>query len=71
MEMQAQLSQRVYGYFLQGRTLGESVRLAKAETIGDNPAARPVVDGWSLLGDPSLRLPMTTTALPATARARK
>jgi hypothetical protein len=56
--LQSQLSHRVYTYFLQGLSLGESVRRAKVEALQQGPASRPVVDGWSLLGDPSLRLPM-------------
>jgi hypothetical protein len=57
--LQSQLSHRVYTYFLQGLSLGESVRRAKGEALRQSPASRPVVDGWSLLGDPSLRLPMS------------
>lgn len=47
---------RVYQHFFGGETLGESVRLAKAEALAASPATRPVVEGWNLLGDPALRL---------------
>ena len=33
--------------------------VAKAEALQANPQMQPVVEGWSLLGDPSLRLPLT------------
>jgi hypothetical protein len=54
--LQAVLSQAVYRHFLAGVPLGESVRRAKVELTDLDPAAGAVVDGWSLLGDPALRL---------------
>jgi hypothetical protein len=55
--LQRRLAERVYrGLFEHGLTLGEAVRRAKAETLAADPAARPVVDGFGLIGDPSLRL---------------
>jgi len=55
--VQRSLYERVYHHFLvQGSTLGEAVRRAKSEVLAANPAARPVVEGWSLIGDPALRL---------------
>ena len=55
--LQRRLAERVYrGLFERGLTLGEAVRRAKAETLAADPAARPVVDGFGLIGDPSLRL---------------
>jgi hypothetical protein len=47
---------RVYQHFFAGETLGEAVRRAKAEALAGGAAARPVVEGWNLLGDPALRL---------------
>lgn len=55
--LQAVLAQAVYRHFLAGETLGESVRRAKVELTDLDPLAAPVVEGWSLLGDPALRLP--------------
>jgi hypothetical protein len=55
--LQKSLYERVYHHFLVGgSTLGEAVRRAKSEVLAANPAARPVVEGWSLIGDPALRL---------------
>jgi hypothetical protein len=51
------LYMRVYRHFLNGVSLGESVRRAKAEAIRADPSSRPVVEGWSLLGDPALTIP--------------
>ena len=54
--LQRSLYERVYHHFLvRGSTLGEAVRRAKSEVLAANPAARPVVEGWSLIGDPALR----------------
>jgi hypothetical protein len=38
--------------------LGEALRRAKAETLRLDPDGRGVVEGWSLLGDPALTLPV-------------
>ena len=55
--LQRSLFERVYRHlFSEGLTLGEAVRRAKAETLAADPATRPVVEGWSLIGDPALRL---------------
>ena len=55
--LQRRLFERVYqGLFARGLTLGEAVRRAKAEALAADPTTRPVVDGFGLLGDPSLRL---------------
>lgn len=59
--LQAVLSQAVYRHFLAGVPLGESVRRAKVELTDLDPAAGAVVDGWSLLGDPALRLELPVT----------
>jgi hypothetical protein len=50
----------VYERLLAGMALGEAVRQAKVELLSFDPGAAPVVDGWSLLGDPALRLPPVT-----------
>lgn len=55
--LQVALAQGVYDRLRQGMALGEAVRQAKAELLLSDPGAGPVVDGWSLLGDPALRLP--------------
>jgi hypothetical protein len=54
---QSALHKRFYGYFLAGVPLGEALRRAKAEVLELGPGFAPVVEGWSLLGDPSLTLP--------------
>ena len=55
---QSALFDRFYPQLLAGVPLGEALRRAKAETLRADPAARPVVEGWSLLGDPALALPV-------------
>jgi hypothetical protein len=54
--LQVSVYPRVYQYFFAGYTLGEAVRRAKADALAANPATRPAVEGWNLLGDPALRL---------------
>jgi hypothetical protein len=54
---QSVLQKRVYAHFLAGVPLGEALRLGKTEVLQLGPAFGPVVEGWSLLGDPSLTLP--------------
>ena len=55
---QQALARGVYARFLLGgRTLGDSVREAKAEALAADPSTRSAVDGWNLLGDPALLLP--------------
>jgi hypothetical protein len=54
---QSPLQKRVYAYFLSGVPLGEALRRAKAELVELSPAFGPVAEGWSLLGDPALKLP--------------
>jgi hypothetical protein len=56
--LQQALSSRVYQYFLTKRLpLGEAIRRAKAEAMAADPATGPVIEGFNLLGDPTLRLP--------------
>jgi hypothetical protein len=55
---QAVLFSRLYPYVLRGVPLGEALRRAKVETLRLDPDARGVVEGWSLLGDPALALPV-------------
>jgi hypothetical protein len=54
---QSALHKRVYAHFLAGVPLGEALRRAKAEVLLLGPAFLPVAEGWSLLGDPALKLP--------------
>ena len=54
---QSALHQRVYAHFLAGVPLGEALRRAKAEVMELGPAFAPLAEGWSLLGDPALKLP--------------
>jgi hypothetical protein len=52
--LQSSLYARVYGPWLnKGVPLGEAIRRAKIAALV-NPANRPVVEGWNLLGDPAL-----------------
>jgi hypothetical protein len=39
-------------------TLGEALRRSKVETLRKDPGALPVVEGFNLLGDPALQLPV-------------
>jgi hypothetical protein len=55
---QAVLYSRLYPHLLRGVSLGEALRRAKVETLRLDPDARGVVEGWSLLGDPALTLPV-------------
>ncbi len=59
--LQISLAQAVYDRLRAGLALGEAVRQAKAELLSVDPQAGPVIDGWSLLGDPALRLPPAPT----------
>lgn len=42
---------------VEGVTLGEAIRRAKASVLEENPDAREVIDGFHLFGDPALRIP--------------
>jgi uncharacterized repeat protein (TIGR01451 family) len=54
---QAALYQALYSELAGGQvSLGEAVRRAKADAIARDPELRAVVEGFNLLGDPSLRL---------------
>jgi uncharacterized repeat protein (TIGR01451 family) len=53
--VQAAFYERLYDTLLTRRTsLGEAVRRAKAAALAADPRVRTVVEGWNLLGDPSL-----------------
>jgi Peptidase family C25 len=54
--LQANFSRRVYDYYLKGLSLGEAVRQAKSDALESDSHLSPVVQGFSLLGDPSIRL---------------
>jgi peptidase C25-like protein len=60
--LQSALFDRFYPQLLAGVPLGEALRRAKAETMRAYPEARPVVEGWSLLGDPALTFPVAAPA---------
>jgi hypothetical protein len=53
--LQAALSRRVYALVLNGWTLGRAVQRAKADALAEDPRLSSVVEGFTLLGDPSLR----------------
>ena len=48
---------KVYSQILLGKTLGEALRLAKIQSLQQDPGLAPVVEGWVLFGDPALKLP--------------
>ncbi len=57
---QEALARGVYARFLgERRPLGDAVREAKAEALAADPSIRAAVDGWNLLGDPALILPVS------------
>ncbi len=37
-------------------SFGEAIRRAKARSVADHPELRPVIEGFNLLGDPTIRL---------------
>ncbi len=57
---QQKLYRAVYGRLgsVRGITVGEAIRQAKAEVIAAYPEAQLAVNGFSLLGDPAVRLPL-------------
>jgi uncharacterized repeat protein (TIGR01451 family) len=72
--LQAALYERLYDELLRGRVaLGEAIRRAKARAVEEDPRSVPVVEGWNLLGDPSLAVaagPARARSLPTAARQR-
>ncbi len=56
-DRQGAFAELVYARLLEGATLGEAVRAAKTAVLRADPAASAVVEGFVLLGDPSLVLP--------------
>jgi hypothetical protein len=59
------LYERLYAELLRGRVpLGEAIRRAKATAVAEDPRALPVVEGWNLLGDPSLAVELDPAAKP-------
>ncbi len=56
--LQRMLYQRLYAHLLDGARLGDAVRAAKAEAAQATPQARPVIEGFNLLGDPALAVPL-------------
>ncbi|MEW6368301.1 MAG: C25 family cysteine peptidase [Acidobacteriota bacterium] len=54
--LQRTLYVQLYDNLGKGMTLGEALREAKEKALRSDAKLKPVVDGWSLLGDPSLEL---------------
>ena len=53
--LQAVLYERLYDELRRGRVpLGEAIRRAKGRAVDADPRVEPVVEGFNLLGDPSL-----------------
>jgi hypothetical protein len=53
--LQAVLYERLYDELRRGRVpLGEAIRRAKGRAVDADPRVGPVVEGFNLLGDPSL-----------------
>ena len=68
--LQAVLYERLYDELLRGRVaLGEAIRRAKARVVKEDPAAATVVEGWNLLGDPSL--PVVVGSAPVVPTRRR
>lgn len=55
-DTQKKLYSQMYLNLSKGMTLGQAIQQAKATSLTSSELARPAVDGWTLLGDPSLRL---------------
>ena len=51
----------LYDNLKSGMTLGQALRSAKVKALRSGESVRSVVDGWNLLGDPSLQLNWKTT----------
>jgi hypothetical protein len=57
---QAALYTRVYEELKRpGVTLGEALRRGKARAVAGDPQSIPAVEGFNLLGDPALVLPLS------------
>ena len=55
-KIQEKLYSLVYVNLSKGMTLGQAIQKAKGDTLKIDATARPAVEGWTLLGDPSLLL---------------
>ncbi len=67
--LQALLYERLYDELLSGRvSLGEAIRRSKARALREHPAVAPVVEGWNLLGDPSLAVSLGRRGVPRRRR---
>jgi uncharacterized repeat protein (TIGR01451 family) len=67
--LQAALYERLYDELRRGRVaLGEAIRRAKARAVAEDPRSVPVVEGWNLLGDPSLAIVAGPRGLPKRGR---
>ena len=54
---QRMMYESFYPELYAGQTLGEAIAAAKRDAVPKHPAARDVIEGFALLGDPALRLP--------------
>ncbi len=52
------LYERFYQALGSGQTLGEIIRRAKAGALAAKPLSREAIDGYNLIGDPALKLPV-------------
>jgi uncharacterized repeat protein (TIGR01451 family) len=67
--LQAALYERLYDELRRDRVaLGEAIRRAKARAVAEDPQSVPVVEGWNLLGDPSLAIVAGSRGLPKRGR---
>ncbi|MCX5880680.1 MAG: C25 family cysteine peptidase [Deltaproteobacteria bacterium] len=55
-DTQEMLYSQLYLNLTKGMTLGQAIQQAKATALTSSKLAQPAVDGWTLLGDPSLCL---------------
>ena len=55
---QRMMYEAFYPEFYSDRTIGEAIVTAKRSAGVMHPAARDVIEGFALLGDPALRLPL-------------
>jgi hypothetical protein len=70
--LQAVLYERLYAELLRGRVpLGEAIRRAKARAVAEDERSLPVVEGWNLLGDPSLEVNADPAPPEAATRRRR
>jgi hypothetical protein len=58
--LQRTLRNLLYVYWIKrSLPLGAAIQRAKASALAADPSLKPIVEGWNLLGDPSLGQPLT------------